>query len=142
MAHFKNYYTTSVRAGNLNNYFSLHNFLCFRLSVRPLRFTIFAIVSENDNSKSCLISVKSKKYAFQVTLRPLRSMRGGKSELRTLRYHTRRSQAAYNKTHFSVTSSPQCWSQAVVCINEPRMCPRSGFSQYRQNSKCAKTILK
>ena len=33
----------------------------------------------------------------------------------------------YTKTSFSVSSPPQCWSQAVVCVSTPRMYPRSGY---------------
>ena len=33
----------------------------------------------------------------------------------------------YVKTHFSVLSPPQCWSQAVVCISISRVYMQSGY---------------
>ena len=39
----------------------------------------------------------------------------------------KQSRVEYNKTHFSVSSPPQCWSQAVVCVSTPRMYPRSEY---------------
>ena len=42
-------------------------------------FPIPAVVSKNGNDKSCLVCVKSEKYAFLVTLRPLWSMREGEA---------------------------------------------------------------
>ena len=52
------------------------------LCVRKLQ-AIPAVISQNVTNKSSLVCVKSEKYAFFVNLRPLRSMRGGKAELRT-----------------------------------------------------------
>ena len=37
-----------------------------------------------------------------------------------------------NQTYFSVSSLPQCWSQAVVCISTPRKYPDSGYFQVLQ----------
>ena len=70
---------------DLNNYFDFHVRLSFRPSVRPpssvfrppssvLRpseffFSISASVSQNVNYKSCLVCVKSEKYAPWFTLR-------------------------------------------------------------------------
>ena len=31
------------------------------------------------------------------------------------------------QTYFSVSSLPQCWSQAVVCVSTPRMYPQSRY---------------
>ena len=31
------------------------------------------------------------------------------------------------ETYFSVSSLPQCWSQAFVCVSTPRMYLRSGY---------------
>ena len=76
---------------------------------------------------SFLVCVKSDKHAFWVTLRHLGSMLRGKTELCTLHDQARWSQAAYIRTHFSVSSTPQSWSWAVVCVSTPRMYPRSGY---------------
>ena len=89
---------------------------------------VFAVVSQNVTNKSFLVRVKSEKYSFWVTLRSLGSMRQGEAEIHALQYWARRSQAAYIKTHFSVTSPLQpCRSQAVVSISTPRMYLLSGY---------------
>ena len=74
------------------------------LTVCPVssNFTIPAVGSQNVTSKSCLVCVKSEKYAF------IRYMRQCKAELPTLYYLARRSQITYIKTHFSVSLHPQC----------------------------------
>ena len=56
-------------------------------SVHPLKlpfFPILAVVSQNFIDESCFECVKSEKYVIWVTLRPLRSIRQGEAELRTL----------------------------------------------------------
>ena len=59
-----------------------------RLSVLPacdmchtFKFLTPAVVSQNVNNKSSVVCVRSKKYAFLVTLRLQGSMRLGKAEL-------------------------------------------------------------
>ena len=51
---------------------------CVRHTVQ---FPISAVVSQNLTKESFLVCVKSKKYAFWITLSPLGSMRLGKAEL-------------------------------------------------------------
>ena len=66
----------------LNNYFNLNVCLsilglsdvCLSVS-RTYEFVIPAVRSQNVTNKSCLVCVKSEKYAFLVTLRFLGSMR-------------------------------------------------------------------
>ena len=48
-------------------------------------------------NRSFLVSVKSEKYAFWVTLRPLGSMSQGEVKIHALQYSARRSRAAYIK---------------------------------------------
>ena len=62
------------------------------------------------------MSVQSEKYAFWVTLRPCCSVRQGRAELCKLQYYARHSQATYIKTQSSVSSPPQCRSQAVFFV--------------------------
>ena len=60
-----------VRLLHLNHYFDFQVCLSFlRLSVCLKTISISYIVSQNDNNKSCLVCVQSKKYASWVTLRP------------------------------------------------------------------------
>ena len=80
---------------NLNNYFDFHVCLSFhrcpsavRVSLRKLA-PIPASVSQTVTNKSCLVCVKSKKYASWVTLRPQWDRcRGGKAEVRKLDFET------------------------------------------------------
>ena len=71
---------------NLHNYFNLHVCPSFRRRRRrpTFVFPIPAVVLQSVTDKSCLICVKSKRYAFLVTTRPLGSMRWGEAELHTL----------------------------------------------------------
>ena len=101
---------------NLNNYFGLHVCLSFRTEIKLFLYLQY------------LVCVKSEKYAFWITLRLLGSMRQGKTKLRTIYYKVRRSRDANIRTHFSVSSPPQCWSQEVVCVSTPRMYPRTSTS--------------
>ena len=80
-----------------------------------------SVTSQNVTNKSFLVCVKSEKYTFWFTLSHLGSMRQGKAELNTLHYQARQSQAAYIRTHFSVSSPAQCQSQAAMCVSTPRM---------------------
>ena len=43
----------------------------------PVILSIPVVVSQNVTNKSCLVRVKSEKYALWFTLRPLESMREG-----------------------------------------------------------------
>ena len=117
----------------LNNYFNFH--VCLSIRFRP-----FVCVSENQlhflqsyhpenvTNKSCLVCVKSEKYTFLVTLRPLGSMRQDKANLRSLQYQAKQSHPSpYTQTHFRVSQPPQSRSKAVVCVSTPRMYPRSGY---------------
>ena len=54
----------------------------------PSHFTIHAVESQNVTNKSLLVSVKSEKYEFLVTLRPLWSMTQGEAKLRILKLTT------------------------------------------------------
>ena len=83
------------------------------MSVLPLvrhtfQFPISAFLSQNVTDKSYLVCLESEKYPFWVTLRPLGFIRQGKTEVKSNHIF---------KTHFSVSSPPQCWSQAVACIS-------------------------
>ena len=64
---------------NIHNYFNLHVCPSLRRRRRPVRptfeFPIPAVVLQSVTNKSCLIFVKSEKYAFLVTTRPPGSMR-------------------------------------------------------------------
>ena len=84
---------------NLNNYFNLHACLSIRLSspcVKKLT-PVSAVESQNVTNRSFLVNVKSKKYAFWVTLRCLGSKSQGKVKIHALRYSARESQAVYIK---------------------------------------------
>ena len=104
-----------------NDYFnshtclSIHLFMHFCPCVQKTNSNS-ALMSLNVTNKSFLICVKREKYAFLGTTTPLGSMRWGEAELHTFRHQERRSQATYTKTSFSVSSPPQCLSQAsCVC---------------------------
>ena len=107
---------------NLHNYNNLH--VCPFLG-RPLvayhsvqsYFTNPVVWSQNVTNKSCLVCVKSEKYAFLVTPRLIiMSMRRGKAELHTFHYQLKKSQTMHINLHFSTSLPPQCCSQAVVCV--------------------------
>ena len=94
-----------VRYINLNNYFNLHVCLSIRPSVPSVssipcvqKLTpVSAVGSQNVTNRSFLVSVKSEKYAFWVTLRPLGSMSQGEVKIHSLQYSARQSRAAYIK---------------------------------------------
>ena len=117
---------------HLNNYFGLHvslsnhDFVSHTLG--------FYVASQNVINKSFFVCVKSEKYAFLVTLRPLGSMQQGKAKLRTIHYQARQSQALYIRTHFSVLSLFQCQSQAVVWVSTPWIYPQSRYFLVFTNS--------
>ena len=80
----------------LNNYFNFHVclsirdsvFPCFRPCVRKLT-PVSAVGSQNVTNRSFLVSVKSEKYAFWITLRPQSDhCRQGKAEVCILDFKT------------------------------------------------------
>ena len=93
---------------------SVHPFLCVPCVQKLAQ--IPAVVSKNIANKSCLVCVKSEKYAFWVFLRALWSMKQGKAEIHALQYFARQSRSVFIKTRLSVSSPPQCWSQGVVLL--------------------------
>ena len=121
---------TSNHLEYLNSYFGFHVCLYFspssilRPSVCPKTNSSFT----KCHFQKFLVCVRSEIYAFWVTLRHLWSMRQGKVEINALQYFTRHSWSAFIKTHYSVSSPPQCWSQAVVRVSTPRMYPQAGSS--------------
>ena len=58
----------------------------------------------------------SEKYAFWITFRLLKSMRGGKSELQTLQYMARISQARFINSPVLVSSSCVQWHNQSYSI--------------------------
>ena len=98
------------------NLFYIPNYLFqpSRLSVHP-SVCVFVCLKTNSKffsyvtkvtNKSFLECVNNETYAFWVTPRPLPGVQEAKQ-----------SRASYIDTHFSVSSTPQCQSQAVVCIS-------------------------
>ena len=73
---------------HLHNCFNLHVCPSFRRRRRrpTFNFQIPAVVSQSVTNESCLICVKSEKYSFLGTTRPLGSMRWGEAELHTLKH--------------------------------------------------------
>ena len=77
----------NYKGKNLHNYFNLHVCPSFWRRRRPtFNFQIPAVVSQSVTNESCLICVKSEKYSFLGTTRPLGSMRWGEAELHTLKH--------------------------------------------------------
>ena len=89
---------TFLKSSNLNNYFDFHVCLSIHPFVRPFvrpvpstqkLTSIPASVSQNVTNKSCLVCVKSKKYASWVTLRPQWDRcRQGKAKIHILDFKT------------------------------------------------------
>ena len=105
-----------------------------------MRHPILAVVSQVFIYEICLVCVKSKNYAFLVTLGSLGSISQGEAELRILQLLGKAKPTINIKTHFSVTSPPQNQSQAVVAHLEC-MYPRSRYflvSMYLPNLKALK----
>ena len=79
---------------NLNNYFNFHVCLSFRPSLCPCMCVrkltpVSAVRSQNVTNRSLLMSVKSEKYAFWVTLRPQSDCcRQGEAKVRILNFKT------------------------------------------------------
>ena len=101
----QNLMTTGVKCGyqrtrshqkvNLNNYFephvclSIRGSVCLSGSVRPNLTSCPASVSQNVTNKSCLVCLKSEKYASWVILRPQWDCcRRGEAEVRILNFKT------------------------------------------------------
>ena len=80
---------------SFSSFIKTQRFQDSRLSVyvsgRPfgVPLMIHAVVLQNAIKKSCLVCVKSEKYAFWITLRVIQSMRGGEAKLCTFLYHAR-----------------------------------------------------
>ena len=69
----------------IQDYF-IYKQMNLHIYISSRHFTLPAVVLQNDTNKGCLECVKSEKYVFLVTLRPLESMRQGEAELHTLHY--------------------------------------------------------
>ena len=101
---------------NLNNYFdfhvclSIHPFVRSSVVLSPQKLTsIPASVSQNVTNKSCLVCVKSEKYASWVTLRPqLDCCRRGKAEVRILNFKTTWSEFQRPCQTAAAEAKPRC----------------------------------
>ena len=69
----------------------------------------------------CLTWVKREMYAFEITLRPLGTMRWSEDSSCLLQYYLEGSQDIDTKIHFSISSHYKGRSQRVVCIKTPGM---------------------
>ena len=104
----------------LNNYFDFHVCLSIRpsvrSSVRPFVLpsaqkltSIPASVSQNVTNKSCLVCVKSKKYASWVTLRPQWDRcRQGEAKVRILNFKTTWSEFQMPSQTAPAEAKPRC----------------------------------
>ena len=103
-----------LRSCYLNNCFNFHVRLSFRPSVfRPPSvrnfFSISASVSQNVNYKSCLVCVKSEKYASWFTLRPQWDRcRRGEAEVRILDFKTTWSEFHMSSQTAPAEAKPRC----------------------------------
>ena len=79
------------------------------------------------------VCVKSEKYAFLVTLKPWGALDEEKLYIHYNIKGGEAKQAMNTKTSISVSSPPQCWSQAIVCFSTPRMYPQGGYFLVRYN---------
>ena len=98
---------------NLNNYFDFHVCLSIRLwfrgSVRLNLTSISASLSQNVTNKSCLVCVKSEKYASWVTLRPQwNCCRRGEAEVRILDFKTTWSEFQMPSQTAPTEAKPRC----------------------------------
>jgi len=110
---------STVFRGYLNNYFNLQ--VCIRPSVPSVlsvpcvqKLTpVSAVGSQNATKRSLLVSVKSEKYAFWVTFRPIGSMSQDKVKIHALQYSARQSWDAYIKFtpmfHHLPSVGPKQW---------------------------------
>ena len=93
-------------------------------SIRPYGSVLSQLQFLHSNHKMSLMKVAwyvlSEKYVFLVIPGPWV-------------HEERTSQATYIRTYFSVSSPPQCWSEAVVCVIAPRMYPQRASSIKRKN---------
>ena len=62
-------------------------------------------------------------------------MRQGEAKLPKLRWWASQRQTIYIKTHFTISSPPQCWFQAVVCIRTSRIYLGSEYFLVKDFSK-------
>ena len=74
---------------HLNNYFDFHVCPSIRLPCVRNLTPLSVVLSQNVTNKSCLVCVKSEKYASWVTLRPQwNHCRRGEAEVRILDFKT------------------------------------------------------
>ena len=104
-------------ATHLNNYFDFHVclsirpwfWLRFRGSVRPNLSSTPASVSQNVTNKSCLLCIKSEKYASWVTLRPQWDRcRQGEAKVRILNFKTTWSEFQMPSQTAPAEAKPRC----------------------------------
>ena len=96
----------NIKFPNLHHYFShLYVLMASVLSLSSCR-TFNEVVLQNITNRTCLVYVKSEKYTFLVTHRPMASMRRGESKPDTFHYQVRGSQSTHITTQFSVSSPP------------------------------------
>ena len=136
---YKILYPCKTNLPNLNNYFDFHVCLSFRLFVRSsvrssvrscvqILYQFPAVISQNVTNKSCLVCVKSEKYAALVTLRPQWDRcRRGEAEVRILDF----------KTTWSELQMP---SQTTPAEAKPR-CVYSILKPHGQSSRCQVRLL-
>ena len=110
--------------------------ICFHFCLKACEvchtfdFPIYAVVLQDITNESCLVCIKSEKYVFWVTIRPLGSMKRDKSKLLKLQYQVVHSEATYNSTHSSVSSPPSV-SPNQLCLLAHLGCTRAaGTSQF------------
>ena len=108
---------------HLNNYFDFH----VRLSIRPFRPSVpsvpsvrsvrpvqktsefSAVLSQNVTKKSCLVSDKSEKYAFWITLTPqLDRCCRGEAEVRIINFKTTWSEFQMPSPTAPAEAKPRC----------------------------------
>ena len=77
---------------------------------------VFAVGSQNITNKSFLVCVKSEKYAYSVTLRPLGFMRQGEAKIQRLWFRARRSRAVYSITCISVHHLPRVGPKQLCAL--------------------------
>ena len=105
---------------------SKFSFICLYTFFMPCSFTlpIPAVVSQNVTNKSCLVCVKSKKYASWVTLRPQWDRcRRAEAEVCILNFKTkwsefqRPSQTATEQAGGAVQLNAICFKTTHQCFN-------------------------
>ena len=121
----------------LNNYFDFHVCLSIRLSVvpsvrgsgsvRPNLTSIPASVTQNVTNKSCLVCVKSEKYASWVALKPQWDRcRRGEAEVRILDFKTTWSEfQKANQTTTKQDNTKRISKQNLSLFTSPESVPSS-----------------